>query len=106
MLVVPLQPLPNLTLQCQLNNQACTINLQQYPTALFLTLYVGGNLVVASVICENLVRIVRDTYLGFSGDLIFLDTQGTDDPVYTGIGTRFQLVYLDPGDLATFGVTG
>jgi hypothetical protein len=106
MLIVPLQPLPNLTLQSQLNNQACTINLQQYPAGIFLTLYVGGNLIIASVLCKNLVRIVRDVYLGFQGDLVFLNTQGTDDPVYTGLGGRYQLVYLDPSDLATFGVAG
>jgi hypothetical protein len=101
MLVVPLQALPNITLQCQLNEQACTISIQQYPAGLFLTLYVGGNLIIASVLCENLVKIVRDTYLGFVGDLVFVDTQGTGDPVYTGLGTRYQLVYLTPSEVKT-----
>jgi|WetSurMetagenome_2_1015567.scaffolds.fasta_scaffold02788_7 hypothetical protein len=106
MITVPLQPLQNMTLQVQLDNQACTINIQQYPFGLFLTLYVGGSLIIASVLCENLVRIVRDTYLGFSGDLVFFDTQGSSDPVYTGLGTRFKLIYLSPSDLSVLGVSG
>jgi hypothetical protein len=51
------------------------------------------------VICLNLVRIVRSLYLGFSGDLCFLDTQGSTDPVYTGLGTRYQFLYLEKQDL-------
>lgn len=45
--------------------------------------------------------IVRSAYLGFIGDLAFIDTQGTSDPIYAGLGTRFQLVYLFPVDVAT-----
>jgi hypothetical protein len=38
---------------------------------------------------------VRSAYLGFVGDLMFQDLQGTDAPTYDGLGSRFQLVYLD-----------
>ena len=101
-LVVPLQAIPNQTLQVQLNNQNCTINVQQFAFGLFVTLYIGSTLIVASVVAQNLNRIVRDAYLGFIGDLAFLDTQGAADPVYTGLGNsgaRFQLFYLLPSDL-------
>jgi hypothetical protein len=43
--------------------------------------------------------MVRETYLGFIGDLSFTDTQGTSDPVYTGLGSRFVLLYLEASDL-------
>ena len=99
MLVIPVQALPNQQLQVQLGSQACTIELAQTDYGLFLTLSVGGSLVVASVICENLNRIVRSLYLGFSGDLCFIDTQGTTDPIFTGLGSRYQLLYLAPSDL-------
>ncbi len=58
---------------------------------------------MASAICENGNRLVRDAYLGFSGDLAVVDTQGASDPVYTGLGTRYQMVYLAPADLAALG---
>ena len=99
MMVIPVQALPNQQLQAQLGNQACTIELAQAGYGLFCTLYVSGSLIVASALCENLVLIVRDLYRGFVGDLCFIDTQGTADPVFTGLGSRYQLLYLAPGDL-------
>lgn len=99
MQIVPTKAIPNQTLQVQLDSQPCTLNVYQLAYGLFIDVYVGNALVVAGVICENLNRIVRSLYLGFSGDLAFFDTQGTDDPVYTGLGARFQLVYLEESDL-------
>lgn len=99
MIVVPLQPFPNQTLQVQLANQACTLNVYQYDYGLFMDVYVGASLIVAGVICQNVNRIVRSAYLGFTGDFIFVDTQGITDPVYTGLGSQYQLVYLEEADL-------
>lgn len=102
MQVVPLQSIPNQTLQVQLNGQACTLNIAQFAYGLFMSVYLGNNLIIATVLCENFTRIVRDSYLGFSGDFVFLDMQGTSDPVYTGLGgatARFQLLYLLPTEV-------
>lgn len=102
MLLVPTQPIPSQQFQVQLAGQACTIVLVQTAFELVMTLYVGNSLIVASVICENLNRIVRDAYLGFVGDFIFYDTQGAQnpqDPIYTGLGSRYQLIYLEETDL-------
>ena len=63
-------------------------------------------MIVCGVLCENLNRIVRSLYLGFSGDFVFFDTQGGNDPqdpIYTGLGSRFVLVYLTPSDLDGLG---
>ena len=99
MLVVPVQALPNQQLQVQLGTQACTIELVQGAYCLFMSLYVSGTLIIAGVFCQNLNRIVRDLYLGFIGDLCFVDIQGITDPVFTGLGSRYQLLYLEPSDL-------
>ena len=99
MLIVPTQPLPNQTLQVQLASQACILNLRQSAYGLFVDVYVGPTPIILGVIAENLNRIVRSLYLGFIGDLTFWDTQGTDDPVYTGLGSRFQLVYIEASEL-------
>lgn len=103
MQIVALNALPNQTLQAQLGGQACTLDIVQSPYGLFMTVFVGATLIVPQVICLNLNRIVRYGYLGFAGDFIFVDTQGTEDPIYTGLGdaaARFQLVYLEPADIA------
>jgi hypothetical protein len=105
MLLVPLSVKPAQTLTIQLSNQACTITVRQRSTGLFIDLFVNDAPIITSVICQNRNRIVRDAYLGFIGDLAFFDTQGTDDPVWTGLGARWVLGYLTPGDLAADGLT-
>jgi hypothetical protein len=63
-------------------------------SALFLDLYVNDAPIVTGVIGLNLVGIVRDAYLGFTGELYFWDTQGLgDDPTSAGLGGRFSLVW-------------
>jgi len=64
-----------------------------------MDVYVNEVLIIGGVICENKNRIVHSLYLGFIGDLAFFDTQGTDDPDYTGMGARWILIYLAPGDI-------
>lgn len=106
MQIIPLQAIPNQTFQVLVGNQACIITLVQTQYELMMTLYVGNSLIVASVICQNMNRIVRDLYLGFDGDFVFFDTQGgtnPQDPVYTGLGARYQLVWLSPADLGGVG---
>lgn len=102
MMIVPLSPIPNQSVQAQLNGQACTIDVTQMMYGLFVTLYVGATLIIAGTLARNLNRLVRDLYLGFEGDFVFFDTQGTSDPDYTGLGAqtaRYQLIYLAPSDL-------
>lgn len=82
------------TFDIQLNGQNCTITLSQKNTGLFFDMSVDGNSCVNSVICLNLVGLIREAYYGFVGQLAFIDTVGTDDPTYDGLGTRYQLVFV------------
>ena len=101
MVIVPVQAVPNQQVGAYLNGQSTQINLQQTRYGMFCTILVAGAQIIGGVLCQNLNRIVRDLYLGFSGDLMFLDTQGSNDPYYTGLGSRWLLIYLSPGDLPT-----
>lgn len=111
MLTIPTQSVVSQSLSVTLSNQACQISIyskQRFVGALpynikqslYLDLYVSNSLVIGGVRCLNAVRIVRDYYLGFSGDIAFYDTQGTDDPIYSGLGSRFQLIYFNSTELA------
>lgn len=97
--IVPLNATPSQELTVGLNGQSCQIAVYQKSRGLFLDLYVNDGPIIAGVLCLNMNRIVRDLYFGFLGDLAFVDTQGSADPVYTGLGARFQLVYLAPSEL-------
>ena len=99
MVIIPLQAVPSQALSVTLGNQISQVSLYQKDTGLFIDLFVDNTLVIGGVICQNLNRIVRSLYLGFSGDLVFIDNQGDSDPVYTGLGTRYSLAYLSPADL-------
>ena len=99
MLTIPLQAVPSQSVNVQLGGQNCQINIYQKSTGMFCDVYVSNALIIGGVICQNLNRIVRDLYLGFIGDLAFLDTQGSSDPYYTGLGARFLFIYLELADL-------
>lgn len=94
--VLPIQPLPSQTFEVTLGTQDCQITLQQMATGLFITLVVNGVLTLSSYYCNDRLGLVRRSYLGFVGWLYFVDTQGTTDPFYEGLGTRFLLVYESP----------
>jgi hypothetical protein len=100
MQIIPLQAVPSQAVTVNLGGQNCQVNVYQKSTGLFCDLYVNNVLIIGGVICQNLNRIVRSAYLGFTGDLFFADQHGTDDPEYTGIGSRFLLYYLEAGDVA------
>lgn len=58
---------------------------------MFMNLAVGDVPMLDGAPCLAGVGIVRDAYLGFQGELVFLDTQGDADPYYDGLGTRWVL---------------
>jgi len=100
MQIVPVKPLRNQTINVQLAGQNCTLNIYQKSTGMFMDVLVDGSQIIGGVICQNLNRIVRSLYLGFVGDFCFIDNQeGTADPFYLELGTRFILAYLETTDL-------
>ena len=99
MLIVPLQATPNQEVTVPLGGQPCRIHVYQKSTGLFVDLYVNDALIIGGVIALDAVKIVRDAYLGFIGDLAFFDTQGSVDPDYLKLGSRWVLAYLEAGEL-------
>jgi len=102
--LIPIIATPNQTMTIPLSGQPCRINVYQKSTGLYVDLYVNDALIIAGIVALNRVKIVRDAYLGFVGDLAFYDTQGDQwgnpqDPDYTGLGTRWLLYYFSPAEL-------
>jgi hypothetical protein len=99
MKIIPLQAVPSQSLSVVLDGQNCQINVYQKSTGMFLDLAVNNLPIISAAICRDRVRLVRTTYQGFVGDLSFIDTMGTADPAYAGLGAQFQLLYLQAADL-------
>ncbi|HEY1441401.1 MAG TPA: hypothetical protein VGF65_11295 [Mycobacterium sp.] len=94
--IVPLQTVPAQVLNTTLNGQYCQINVYQRTTGLFVDVGLNGLLVVGGILALDRNWIIRDFYRGFLGDITFWDSQGTEDPDWTGIGQRFFLGYWPP----------
>ena len=94
-LEIPLQPVPTQVTKVVLGGQNCQIALWQKTQGLFVDVNVDGIDVVTSVIARDGVPIICRDYLGFVGNILFLDTRGSLDPEYSGLNDRFKLVYLN-----------
>jgi len=99
MQIIPISDTYSQTISVALAGQNCNIDLYQNSTGFYCDLYVNGSLLIGGVICQNLNRIVRSLYLGFTGDLMFQDVQGSLDPSSPGLGTRYLFCYLETTDL-------
>ena len=101
---IPLQSVPAQQAQIVLDGQSCSISVYVKNQCMFLDLSVNGTQIASGVQCSNLVSLVPTAYLGFTGWLVFLDTQGTSNPIYTGLGARWLLLFMDAADLEAYGI--
>lgn len=93
--LVPLVAVPSQTLTVQLGAQSCRINVRQRRSGLFVDVYVADAPICLGVKALDRNYLVREAYVGFVGDLFFADTQGSADPSYDGLGSRFMLAWDD-----------
>lgn len=96
---IPLRPVPSQTCNVVLAGQNCQINVYQKEQGLFLDLLMNHTPIALAVICRDRVRLVREDYSDFAGDLTFIDAYGLSDPSSEGLGTRFMLTYLEASEL-------
>ena len=99
---IALQPVASQQTRVVLDGQSCAISVYVKNQCMFLDLAVNGTQIASAVQCKNLVSLVPTAYLGFAGWLVFFDTQGKSNPIYTGLGSRWILLYLDSADLEAY----
>lgn len=100
MQTVPLQPIPSQLTKVVLGGQNVQIFIYQKDQGVFVDINSDGVDVVVGVIARDAVPLVCREYAGFIGNLLFVDTQGSSDPSYGGLGSRFSLVYLTADEYA------
>jgi len=99
-----LQPVPSQQTQVVLNGQSCMISVYVKNQSMLFDLAVNGTQIATAIQCKNLVSLVSTSYLGFTGWLVFYDTQGSSDPIYTGLSSRWVMLYLTTADLEAYGL--
>jgi hypothetical protein len=98
MRLIQLSAVPSQELSVLLNDQNCQIKVYQKTLCMFFDLSIDNVPVVTGRVIRDRCKLIRYRYFDFSGDLIFVDSQGLDDPFYTGLGDRFNLYYIEPSD--------
>lgn len=94
MQIIPLKSSPNQSLTTVIDGRYLTISLRTLTSGLYFDLLIDQTPIVQSVLCLNGVRLIRGISTGYSGDFMFVDTEGNEDPSYLGLGGRFALVAI------------
>ena len=95
---ISLQPAAAQQVEVALNKQPCTIRVCQRDGDIYVDLYVNGEAVVLGALARDRVGLTRHSHLPFKGELLVVDTHGTDDPHYTGFGERWLLAHMPEQD--------
>jgi hypothetical protein len=94
--VIPAQPLAVQSFACALDGQSAQITLTATAFGLFADVGYNGVAVIAGRLCRDRTDLNPAKYNGLPKGLFFVDQQGTSDPDYTLLGTRYLLLYGDP----------
>ena len=100
MLQIPIQPVPSQQVKAVLASQNCQIAIYQKAQGIFVDLNSNGIDISVGVLAHNAVALDPREYAGFSGNLMFIDTQGLNDPNFEGFGTRWFLIYFTAAEYA------
>lgn len=90
---IPLSPTPSQVLTVDLAGQPTRVKTYQKAGGLFADIFVNDELTVAGVLATNRGALVRKAYSGFQGELFFQDNGGIADPIFSALGSRFDLIY-------------
>lgn len=99
MLIIPLLAEKHQTFSTTLGSQNCEFAVYQKSTGLYIDVIVDGAPLVYGMLCRDRVKLIRHEYLRFDGELFFADISGRKDPEYSGLGGRYQLIYVAADEL-------
>lgn len=103
-LQVPLAAVPAQTASVVLGGQNCQIAIRLFRGSLYFSLSVDNDPIVRNHVCRNRTRmLLAQQYRRFIGDFVFVDTRGDTEPTYTGLASRYVLLYLTEAEVNAAG---
>ncbi|KER03406.1 MULTISPECIES: hypothetical protein [Photorhabdus] len=84
---IALSPIPNQTTSFSISGDLIDVTLESRLGKIFATVQKNEEYLVCNRICRNLSYLCRW--------LIFVDIEGNSDPEYSGLGSRYKLVWND-----------
>lgn len=91
--VISLTPVPSQKLQIILADQDVELSILQRGAHVYASITVNGVILRQGALCIDRVPILEPGATSFSGNLMFLDMQGTSDPQWQEYGSRYILFY-------------
>lgn len=99
MKTISIEPKKSQSLSITLAGQLCIIRLIQRESFIYMDLTVNGNPIMQGVPCLYGNKMVGYAYLGFKGDMVFIDNEGQSDPSYEWLGSRYILYYIEESEI-------
>ena len=94
---VPLSALPSQELSLVLSNQDVTVRVLTRGDYLYLDDLKDGSAVIQGQLIVTGQNLLPSGLADFIGNFQMVDINGNSDPVYTGLGTQYRLLYSDEG---------
>lgn len=100
---IPLRATGNQTLQVVLEGQNCSLrlytrNLSDGVETLFCDLSIDQEPVFYGCPCLDGLPMPLYAWLGMTGQLVFVDMEGDEAPRWSGLGSRWKLLYMSPAE--------
>jgi len=92
---IPLLPVPSQVVSTTIRQQNIILSVYLRNGWLFSNVNINGSDVALGTLVHDRVPIIKKTYLPILGNVSIVDQNGTDDPVYTGLGSRFVATFDD-----------
>ncbi|KGB25219.1 phage baseplate plug family protein [Acetobacter tropicalis] len=93
LVMIPLATTAAQMLKVTLSGQSVQIALRQRSTGLYADFWLENNRLLSGILCQDRTWLARDEATGLPGDFTFTDTQGTQNPTYEELGSRYLLFY-------------
>ena len=98
--IIPIQPTPSQTVKTTVGNAQLRILIACKNQGTFVSINMDDEDISNNVLAHDYCPLIQSDYLGFPGNLMFIDTQGEEDPDYKLLGSRWILVYLTAEEYA------
>lgn len=94
MIEVALQPVPSQIVRIVLDNQNVQLKVYDKGGRIYIDVNSDGSDIVTAALVFNGNPVRCCAYIPFRGNFVFIDVQGSENPEYIGLGSRYKLIYL------------
>lgn len=82
-----------------LNGQNCYFKVLSRRGNLYCGLTIDETPVFDGMICRDRLPLKQSRIQSFAGNIVFMDTEGEEDPRWDGLGSRFRFVYFTDDEI-------